>query len=375
MSLSVINNNFFKLKKVRPLIIVNDNKLNNKYIKERFRNTQNKNIFSLKKVASNNINIEALMNRNIEKTKEDINTNINTLKIKKTEELHKRSNYKKVLTENKKSNFITIKSSKNINLPKLKKNILKYIKSPKLNLLMTNSQSNFKNKALKINKSTNISRENNKSKKDNNNNEINYNTINYPKRNDKIFKLNSNILLLSKSSKIKNFLLERNKYPLKNLLLSNNKKLKQKMNFITNDKLIESEIEKYRVFDTLYNKTISKSQKNNMIKKDESMESLSDNSLWNDYIKKEKDKTNDIEKEKNYMEEKMHIVSKLFIKSYSFKKYKNKGIKNHKEKYLNYLDDYSLALRVNFIKNNLLSDRGGKQNLRIKFQKIQFLSK
>ena len=137
------------------------------------------------------------------------------------------------------------------------------------------------------------------------------------------------------------------------------------MNFITNVKPIESEIEKYRVFDTLYNKSISKSKKNNMIKKDESMESLSDNSIWNDYTKIEKDKTNDIEKEKNYMEEKMHILSKLFKSSYSFKKYKNKEIKNHKEKYLNYLDDCSLALRVNFIKNNLLSDRGGKQNLRI----------
>ena len=344
MSLSVINNNFCKLKRVRPLIIVNDNKLNKKYIKEGFRNTQNKNAFSLKIASSNYINIKALMNRNIEKTKEHINTNINTLRYNKTEEFHKRSNYKNIFTENKESNFITIKSSKNINLPKLKKNILKYIKIPELNLLMTNTQSNFRNKALKINKSTNISREKNKSKKDNNNNEINYNTINYPKRNDKIIKKNSNILLLSKSSKIKNFLLKKNKYPLKNLLLSNNKKLKQKMNFITNVKPIELEIEKHRVLDTLYNKTINKSNKNNMIKKDESMESLSDNSIWNDYTKIEKDKTNDIEKEKNYMEEKMHILSKLFKNSYSYKKYKNKGIKNHKEKYLNYLDDYSLAL-------------------------------
>jgi hypothetical protein len=186
MSLSVINNNFCKLKRVRPLIIVNDNKLNKKYIKEGFRNTQNKNAFSLKIASSNYINIKALMNRNIEKTKEHINTNINTLRYNKTEEFHKRSNYKNVLTENKKSNFITIKSSKNINLPKLKRNILKYMKIPKLNLLMTNSQSNFRNKTLKINKSTNISREKNKSKKDNNN-EVNYNAINYPKRNDKIF--------------------------------------------------------------------------------------------------------------------------------------------------------------------------------------------
>ena len=317
MSLSVINNNFCKLKRVRPLIIINDNKLYNKYIKERFRNTQNKNIFSLKISPSNYINIKSLMNPDIEKTKEYVNTNMNFLRHNKTEEFNKSINYKNVLTENKRSNFNTIKSSRNINLPKLTKNILKNVKIPKLNLLMANSQNNFRNKALKINKSTNISREKKKSKNknNNNNNEINYYTIkiiNCPKRNVKIFKKNSNILSLSKSSKIKNFLLERNKFPLKKALLFNNKNLKQKMNFITNVKPIDSGIEKYKVLDTLYNKTINNSKKHNLIKKDESMESLSDNSIWNDYTKLEKDKTNEINREKNYMEEKMHILSKLF---------------------------------------------------------------
>ena len=69
------------------------------------------------------------------------------------------------------------------------------------------------------------------------------------------------------------------------------------------------------------------------------------------------------------MEEKIHISSKLFKNSFSYKKYK-KGVKNQKEKYINYLDDYSLALRVNYIKNNLLSDRGGKQNLRITYNPL-----
>ena len=373
MSLSVINNNFCKLKKVRPLIIANDNKLYNKYIKGKFRNTQNKDLFSLKIPSSNYINIKILMNPNIEKIKEYAKTNKSSLKHNKEDEFNKSNSYKNVLTENKKSNFNTIKSSKCIHLPKLQKNILKYVKIPKINLLMGNSQSNFRNIALKINKSTNISREKNKCKNKNKNNEINYNTINTtncPEGNGKIFKKNSNILSLSKSSKVKSYLLERNKFPLKTVLLSSNKDLKQKMNFITNVKPLDSEIEKYKVIETLYNKTISKRKKKKLIKKDESMESLSDNSIWNDYTKLEKDKTNEIERENNYMEEKMNILSKLFENSYSYKKYKNKGVKNQKEKYINYLDDYSLALRVNYIKNNLLNDRGGKQKLRTAYNPL-----
>ena len=117
-------------------------------------------------------------------------------------------------------------------------------------------------------------------------------------------------------------------------------------------------------------KQLAKEKKKKLIKKDESMESLSDNSIWNDYTKLEKDKTNEIERENNYMEEKMNILSKLFKNSYSYKKYKNKGVKNQKEKYINYLDDYSLALRVNYIKNNLLNDRGGKQKLRTAYNPL-----
>ena len=357
MSLSVINNKFCKLKKVRPLITVNDNKLYNKYLKERFRNALNKNIFSLKMPSSNYINIKTLMNPNIEKAKEEIvNIKMNILRHNKTGELNKNHKYKRILTENKSTNFNSIESIKNINLPNLKKNIIIYSKIHKLNLLMINSRNNFRNNVLKINKSTIISKEKNKSQK--NNNEINYNTINYHKSKD--------ILLLSKSSKIKNFLLEKNKFPLKKL--SSNKGI-QKINFITNVKPIDSRIERYKVIDTLYNKTIS-NMKNILIKKDKSMESLSDNSIWNDYTKLEKDKTDAIERDKNYMEEKIQILSKLFKNSYSFKKYKSKGIKNQKEKYLNYLDDYSLALRANFIKNNILSDRGGKQNLRIVYNPL-----
>jgi hypothetical protein len=54
---------------------------------------------------------------------------------------------------------------------------------------------------------------------------------------------------------------------------------------------------------------------------------------------------------------------KLFRNSYSYKKYNNKTL-NKKEKYLNFLDDHSLGLRENIIKNNIQDDRGGKQNLR-----------
>ena len=66
----------------------------------------------------------------------------------------------------------------------------------------------------------------------------------------------------------------------------------------------------------------------------------------------------------------MNNLFKLFKNSYSYKKYKNKGIKNQKEKYLNFLDDYSLSLRANIIKNNLLNDRGGKQNLRLNYNPL-----
>ena len=136
------------------------------------------------------------------------------------------------------------------------------------------------------------------------------------------------------------------------------------MNFITNIKSIDSRIAKQKMLDTLFHKTISKNRKKNMIKKDESLESLDDNSIWNDYTKIEKDKNKAIEMDKLYMKEKMNIFIKIFKNSYSYKKYKKKGIKSLKEKYLNFLDDYSLSLRVNFIKNNLNNDRGGKQNLR-----------
>ena len=101
-------------------------------------------------------------------------------------------------------------------------------------------------------------------------------------------------------------LLERNKFPFKKFILSKtnyNKKKKQKMNFITNIKLIDSRIAKQKMIDTLVHKTISKTRKKNLIKKDESLESLDDNSIWNDYTKIEKDKSKAIERDKLYMKE------------------------------------------------------------------------
>ena len=196
-----------------------------------------------------------------------------------------------------------------------------------------------------------------------------------PEKNEKSsIKNNNNDLQSSSPSLIDNqSLLEKNKFPFKQFFMSKanfNKKRNQKMNFIINAKSIDSRIAKQKILDTLFHKTISKSRKKDLNKKDESMESLDDNSIWNDYTKIEKDKSKAIERNKLNMKEKVNNLVKLFKNSYSYKKYKKKGIKNQKEQYLNFLDDYSLSLRANFIKNNLLNDRGGKHNLRVTYNPL-----
>ena len=360
MSLSIINNNFCKLKRVRPLIIINDRKIYKKYLKEKLINIQNKKIFSLK-TSSKYLNMKTLMTQNVEKKYINKNPNRNSLKNIKTDESKESHNYKNILTENKSTNFTPIERAKNLNLPILKNNFIKNEKIPNLNSLLINAKKRLKNETLKINKSTNVSNEKQKFK--NNNKNI------CPEKQEKPSIKNNNDLQTSSPSLIdKQLLLERNKFPFKKFLMSKtnyNKSKKLKMNFITNAKSIDSRIAKQKILDSLFHKTISKSRKKNLIKKDESMESLDDNSIWNDYTRIEKDKSKAIEKDKLHMKEKMNNLFKLFKNSYSYKKYKKKGIKNKKEKYLNFLDDYSLSLRANFIKNNLLNDRGGKQNLRV----------
>ena len=368
MSLSVINN-FCKLKRVRPLIITNDSKIYKKYLKEKFINTQNKKTFSLKTSSSNYINIKALMTPNLEKKNQYDYSNMNSLKQIQSEVSKEVHNNKNILTENenKNANFASIKSAKNlnINLPTLKNNFQKNEKIPKLNSLLLNIKKRLKNETLKINKSTNVSNEKHKFKNNSNNTEMNNINKVCPEKNEKpsIKKYNNDLQSSSPSLIDKKLILERKKFLMSKT--NYNKRKKQNMNFVINVKSIDSRIARQKILDTLLHKTISKSRKKGLIKKDENMESLDDNSIWNDYTKIEKDKSEAIERDKLNMKEKMNNLVKLFKNSYSYKKYKKKGIKNQKEQYLNFLDDYSLSLRVNFIKNNLHNDRGGKQNIRI----------
>ena len=294
----------------------------------------------------------------------------------KTDESKQSLNYKNILTENKSINFDSIKSSENLDLPILKNNFLKNKKIPNFNSLLLNGKKRLKNETLKMNKSTNVSNEKYNFKNKSNNTEINNINKNIgPEKKEKpSIKNNNNDL---QSSLIdKQLQLKRNKFPFKKFLISKtnynnyNKRKKLKMNFIANIKSLDSRIAKKKTLDTLLYKTISKIRKKDLSKKDESMESLDNNSIWNDYTKIEKDKSKDIERDKLYMKEKMNNLIKIFKNSYSYKKYKKNGIKNEKEKYLNFLDDYSLSLRVNFIKNNLQNDRGGKQNLRVTYNPL-----
>ena len=174
MSLLVINNNFFKLKRVRPLITANDNKLYKKFIKEKLTNIQNKKIFSLKTTSSNYINLKTLMTPNVEKNNEYDNSNVSSLRHIKTDDESKEShNYKNILIENKSTNFANIKSTKNLDQPILKYNFQKNTKIPNLNSLLLNSKKRLKNETLKINKLTNVSNEKHKFKNNIYNTEIN----------------------------------------------------------------------------------------------------------------------------------------------------------------------------------------------------------
>jgi len=334
MSLSIINNKFCKLKRVRPLITANENKLYKKFIKEKLTNTQNKKIFSLKTTSSNYTNLKTLMTPNVKTKNEYDNSNVNSLRhikfYSKTDESKESHNYKNILIENKSINFANIKSAKNLDQPILKYNFQKNTKIPNLNSLLLNSKKRLKNETLKINKLTNVSNEKHKFKNNIYNTEINNINKVCPEKNEKSsIKNNNNLQSQSPSLFYKQLLLERNKFPFKKFILSKtnyNKKKKQKMNFITNIKSIDPRIAKQKMLDTLLHKTISKTRKKKLIKKDESLESLDDNSIWNDYTKIEKDKNKAIEMDKLYMKEKMNSFIKIFKNSYSYKKYKKKGM-------------------------------------------------
>ena len=336
MSLSVVNNKFCKLKRVRPLITANNNKLYKRFIKEKIINTQNKKTFSLKTTYSNYINLKKLMTPNIEKKNVYDISNVNSLKHIKTDESKESHNYKNILIENKITNFANIKSEKNLDQPIIKNNFQKNIKISNLNSLLLNNQKRLKNETLKINKSTNASNEKHKFKNNSNNTEINNINKNIcPEKKEKPSIKNNNNGLQSPSPSLfyKKLLLERNKFPFKKFILSktnynNNKRKKLKMNFITNVKSIDSTKANQKMLDTLLYKTISKRRKKDLIKKDESMESLDDNIIWNDYTRIEKDKIKAIERDKLYMKEKMNNLIKLFENSYSYKKYKKKGMNN-----------------------------------------------
>ena len=169
--------------------------------------------------------------------------------------------------------------------------------------------------------------------------------------------------------KPKPFLLNTTKYLFKDYNSLNNKKMNQKIinriNFLTNKKSSNSKInnDEKGIYS---NKTIYIPNMNFLpFKKENRIQSLKDNSIWNDYIETENNKKLEQLKNKRNVKQEILTMLKLF-KEYYFNKNKNKNKinMNNKEKYLNFLDEHSLNLRENIIKNHLRVDRGGKQKLR-----------
>ena len=141
-----------------------------------------------------------------------------------------------------------------------------------------------------------------------------------------------------------------------------NKKLFNRKHFITNIQLSNSKISNN---EKKNNKTLNiDKHKKISFKKNKRIQYLEENIVWNDYTKTEKYKKSQQLKNKRKMKEDMLNIIKLFRDSYIYRINKNKPNMTYKEKYLNFLDDYSLGLRENIIKNNIQDNRGGKQNLR-----------
>lgn len=329
MSESIINYSY-TLKKIHPIIIKKDKYSLCNFTKGKEINNINK-IYLKNSMDSNNNNLKALINPNLEKINE----------FRKSLWLNENEN--EIKKNNKNYNLYTIN---NMNYPKLNNNFFK--------------SNNINNIKYRKNRSTNISKELNRIK----NNKIEINE-------EKIFYINNNEIINFKLYKSNKNIFENNNIPFKSFYCSNNRDINTKImnrnNFIKNIKASNFKISSKEKHNILYNKTLNNNNNNLKklsFKKIRRMQSLKENIIWNEYTKMEKDKKNQRLKKKQKMKEEILNLIKLFKNSYSFKKYKNKENMNKKEKYLNFIEDHSLALRENIIKNNLQENRGGKQNLR-----------
>lgn len=352
MSQKLLINSSYKLKKIHPIILQNDKNLLTQYIKEKIINSRNKKFYFHNSTNPKHINIKALIPPNCE----------NKNKFMKTEHLGYQQKKNRV-----KSTLYSLNNNSNLNLRnnfyKEKYNLDNFIFNQKITTPNKYIIDNIKKEKNKINEYTNIS--NGLYRYENNNND---------KKEDKIVSTDKSELTNSNIFKSKPFILDNKKYNFKKYNSSKNKDLKvinktiiNKMNFITNikstnEKINNDEKENKSYF---YLKTFNTENFKKMnFKKDKMLESLKNSSIWNDYTNLEKSKKLQQLKNKRRMKEDILNIIKLFRDSYSFKKYRNKNKLNKKEKYLNFLEDQSLELRENLIKNYIQDDRGGKQNLR-----------
>lgn len=327
MSISVIKTNICNLKKIHPFILKNDVIINNRFIDENQRIKKNRRMPLFISSPTKNINIKTLISNNLEKITEIKSSNDKVVKSKILPDINS-----KIFEEEfefKKSNFNSIFKT--------------YRKNTKNN--------NYRKEIAKIDYSTKFSTEPNKL---NSNKSIKNSKMNI------FLEKNNNILSKPKIFKIKN-----NKTPFKDNFLSktiykeNNEK---NSDFITNVGTLKLNNMK---LNSVYSKTSNNILKKFSFKKDKSIESLDDNSIWNDYTRLEKYKSEEkLKKKKKVKDEILNMVN-MFKNSYNFKRGKIEDNKNVKEKYLYFLEDCSLALRLNILKNNIHDERGGKQSKRL----------
>ena len=327
MSISVIKTNICNLKKIHPFILKNDVIINNRFIDENQRIKKNRRMPLFISSPTKNINIKKLISNNLEKITEIKSSNDKVVKSKILPDINS-----KIFEEEfefKKSNFNSIFKT--------------YRKNTKNN--------NYRKEIAKIDYSTKFSTEPNKL---NSNKSIKNSKMNI------FLEKNNNILSKPKIFKIKN-----NKTPFKDNFLSktiykeNNEK---NSDFITNVGTLKLNNMK---LNSVYSKTSNNILKKFSFKKDKSIESLDDNSIWNDYTRLEKYKSEEkLKKKKKVKDEILNMVN-MFKNSYNFKRGKIEDNKNVKEKYLYFLEDCSLALRLNILKNNIHDERGGKQSKRL----------
>ena len=372
MSKSNLNNDLTRLQRIHPFIIKKDKDLYKNYLKAQLKSSSKKKIVFLKSNLSKNINIKELISPKLNKQNKFTNTFYSS---------DSSTNFKNINISNKNQDNNVFNSYNNFkNFPNIKSNIFteeynskeSYMKS----IIHRNSCNNlnFKNNKIKINKSTNISPnfnfiETNKDIKD-----IKENKVIYTEKSEKVIVNNNRNRSIDK--KLKKLIPRNKKFPFQSYFYQNNNNNKNnekvRLDFLNKVKFsnpkISDNIMQYNFFyRTIYNN--KKKYSKNKRKKDEIYDSLDDNSIWNEYTKIERQKSESQIKEKKKLKEDMIRMIKLFKNNYSYKKYKNIK-KNKKEKYLDFLDDQYLALRANIIKNNLQKDRGGKQNLRLEYNPL-----